>query len=74
MNAQELIDAAKTTQGGFFTIENANEVLDKLPTPPKNPVDAQVDPTLLWNNPASFVFVLFLITSEWILRKMKHLL
>ncbi len=74
MNAQEMIEAAGKTQGEFFTIANANEVLEKLPPGYTTAIASNLPPTLLWNQWWVFVVVLFLITSEWILRKLKHLL
>ena len=37
-------------------------------------ITSQVPPTLLWNQWWVFVLVVLLITAEWVLRKMKHLL
>jgi uncharacterized membrane protein len=74
MNYQELMQAAQTTRGQFYRIDQADDVLDQLPPGIPVAISASKAPTLLWNQWWVFTLVLFLITSEWILRKMKHLL
>ncbi len=74
LNYQELQKAADTTAGKFYTLAKADDLLDDLPQGPSIAISSQVPPTLLWNHWLAFVGVLFLITSEWVLRKFKHLL
>lgn len=100
MNQPELAQAAEATQGKFYTILDANDLIDDLPTgfrisfgaPPGSggsgsssdgPVAVGTDrvslgspmPAIkLWNQWWMFAIVMFLLTSEWILRKRKHLL
>jgi hypothetical protein len=74
LNYQELTQAADTTIGKFYSLAKADNLLDDLPLGPSIAISSQVPPTLLWNHWLAFVGVLFLITSEWILRKFKHLL
>ncbi len=74
MNQPEMIGAAETTQGKFYTLARADEMLDEMQPSVGPSLDPQVPPTLLWNQWWVFAIVLFLITSEWILRKWKHLL
>ena len=74
LNYQELQQAADSTVGRYYTLSNANNLLDDLPMGPTLAISLPVPPTLLWNHWLVFVGVLFLITSEWILRKFKHLL
>ncbi|MSU76519.1 MAG: VWA domain-containing protein [Gemmataceae bacterium] len=74
LNYQDMIAASESTNGGFYTLANANKLLEEIPPGEGNPVSAQVPPTLIWNQWWMFVIFLGLITSEWILRKLKHLL
>ena len=74
MNYEELMEAAAATQGEFYTLATADQVLDKLPPSYRIALSSNMPPTLLWNQWWVFALVLFLITSEWILRKLKHLL
>lgn len=74
MNYQEMREASSKTRGEFFTLADANELLDRLPPGLTTPISSNLPPTLLWNQWWVFALVLVLITSEWVLRKMKHLL
>ncbi len=74
MNYQDMQDAASKTRGEFFTVATANELLDKLPPGATTAITTNLPPTLLWNQWWVFALVVVLITSEWVLRKMKHLL
>jgi hypothetical protein len=74
MNRQEMEYAARQTKGRFYTLADARELLDDLPTHSRFATNSSQPPWLLWNHPAMFFFVLFLLTSEWFLRKRKHLL
>jgi hypothetical protein len=74
MNYQEMIQAAESTQGKFYTLAKADELLEELPVGPINLFDAQVPPTPIWNKWWVFPYLLFLITSVWVLRKLRHLL
>ena len=103
MNQLELSGAAEATQGRFYTILDANELLDDLPTgfrvslgpggsagpgggtgpsgpPAVSPGGDRVSlgspmPAIkLWNQWWMFAIIMFLLTSEWVLRKRKHML
>lgn len=74
MDYAELSKAASATNGEFFTLAKADEVLEVLPPGPTTLIASPVPPTLLWNQWWVLVIVVLLITSEWILRKLKHLL
>jgi len=74
MNYQEMREAANKTRGEFFTLADANELLDRMPPGTPTPLPTNMLPTLVWNQWWVFLLVVVLITSEWILRKMKHLL
>jgi hypothetical protein len=74
MNEKEMQQAAHKTGGQFHTLSSADEVLTELPKGESTVVKSGLPPTLLWNQWWVFVIVVFLIASEWVLRKMKHLL
>jgi hypothetical protein len=74
MNHQEMKLAADVTDGRFYTMANASEVLTDLPEGLPVVLNTASPPQLLWNHWASFLLVLGLLTSEWVLRKRKHLL
>ncbi len=74
LDSQEMMSAADKTNGEYFTLANADQALEKLPPGPKLRIASNAPPTLLWNQWWAFAIVVFLLTSEWVLRKMKHLL
>jgi hypothetical protein len=98
MNQLELSGAAEATQGRFFTVMDADELVSALPsgfqvavgpsatTSPDAPAAESFLPggrvslgspmpaLKIWNQWWIFAIVMFLLTSEWILRKRKHLL
>jgi hypothetical protein len=74
MNQQELSQAAEVTRGQFYTLINADRVLDDLPAGPRVALNTPRPPQLLWNHWLCFLLVMGLLTSEWLLRKRKHLL
>lgn len=74
MDYAEMNKAASATNGGFFSLANANEVLEVIPQVQGPKFDSPVPPTRLWNQWWVLLIIVSLITSEWILRKMKHLL
>jgi uncharacterized membrane protein len=74
MNAAEMNKTAAETQGRLFTLVNANELLTSLPPSVRSRISAQVPPLTLWNQWWVFAVIIFFMTSEWILRKLKHLL
>jgi Aerotolerance regulator N-terminal/von Willebrand factor type A domain len=74
MNQQELTQAAEATHGRFYTLASADRVLDDLPAGTRVALNTPRPPLLLWNHWLCFLLVLSLLTSEWLLRKRKHLL
>ena len=74
MDYQEMTKAAAVTNGEFFTLANADKVLEVIPQGGRTLFSSPVPPTLLWNQWWVLVLIVLLITSEWVLRKMKHLL
>ena len=74
MNQSDMERAAEETHGRFYTIANAERLLDELPSGTRVAFDTPQPPQLLWNHFAMFALVLTLLGSEWGLRKRKHLL
>ncbi|MSQ93283.1 MAG: VWA domain-containing protein [Gemmataceae bacterium] len=74
MDGAEMDLAAGKTNGLYVTLAKADDVLESLPPGPKLRIASNAPPTLLWNQWWALAIVVFLLTSEWVLRKMKHLL
>src|SRR5262249_41381964 len=74
MNREELKLAAEMTEGRFYTRATASEAPEALPQGLPIALNTPSPPTLLWNHWLMFLLVLGLLTSEWFLRKRKHLL
>jgi hypothetical protein len=72
MNEPELIRAAGSTGGKFYTPLLADSLLTDLPRPAKVPLDTD-PPIPLWNTWPVLILFLVLITLEWILRKRKQM-
>jgi uncharacterized membrane protein len=74
MNRQEMKLAAAVTEGRFYTMANASDLLDELPAGMPIILNTTAPPWRMWNYWATFLLVLSLLTAEWFLRKRKHLL
>ncbi len=74
MNADEMRKAADTTQGQFYTLATADRVIDDLPRGVLVSFSSPQPPLRVWNHALVFCMVMLLLTSEWFLRKRKHLL
>lgn len=74
MNQYEMEQAARLTDGGFYTLGNANQLLLDLPEGFRVSLATPKPPHRFWNQWYMLALVLFLLTAEWYLRKRKHLL
>lgn len=74
MNQADLERAAEESHGRFYTLADADNLLDDLPTGTRVTVNAPGPPYVLWNHFALFMLTLGLLTTEWLLRKQKNLL
>jgi hypothetical protein len=74
MNQRDLEQAARATQGRFYTLSDANHLLDDLPAGTRVSVETPQPPQKLWNRAALFGLAIGLLSCEWLLRKRKHLL
>jgi hypothetical protein len=73
MDAAALSYAAEISRGKFYTIAEADRLLDELPAGRRVPL-ASLPPIPLWNRWWLLAAFLACITSEWILRKRKGML
>jgi hypothetical protein len=74
LNKPDLAAAAAASPGGFYTLADADKVLDDLKEVPRVTLDAPADPVELWNHPLTYLLVLLLLSAEWLLRKRERLL
>jgi hypothetical protein len=74
MNEADMRAAAVESGGEFFTLAEADQVIDKIPDAGRVSMDSSRPPSLLWNHLLMCLLVLGLLGSEWLLRKRKHLL
>jgi hypothetical protein len=73
MDAAALSAAADATRGRFFTIADAERLLDELPPGSRVPVE-NLPPITVWNRWWVIAAFIVAITAEWILRKRKGML
>jgi uncharacterized membrane protein len=73
MNQRDLERAADETHGRFYTLADADNLLQDLPTGNRVVLNSSQPPWLLWNHSALFLLAVLLLTGEWFLRKRKHL-
>lgn len=74
MNREDMERAAQETQGRFFTLADAENLFQYLPSGTRITLSTAQPPWLVWNHPVVFLFALGVLTAEWVLRKRKHLL
>jgi uncharacterized membrane protein len=73
LNEADLKYAAEKTDGGYYTLANADKLLTDI-KPARVSLSTPWPPVILWSNTLCFLVVLGLLTAEWLLRKRKHLL
>ena len=74
MDRQALSRAAAESRGKFYTLADAETLLDDLPEVARVPLNQPVPPVPLWNHAATFALVLALLAGEWVLRRRARLL
>ncbi len=74
MNAADMGRAAEESHGRFYTLAEADHLLADLPAGTRVTLNSPGPPLLFWNHAAVFGLALFFLSSEWLLRKRKHLL
>ncbi len=73
MDAAAMRAAAQRTGGAFLTIDQAGQLLDKLPQAQRVPIES-LPPIELWNRWWMLAGICGCLTAEWILRKRKSML
>src|SRR5439155_16404425 len=74
MNQPDMKRAAEETRGRFYTLADADHLIDDLPPGTRVALSTPQPPRLLWNHVTMFALALGLLGTEWVLRKRKHLL
>ncbi len=74
LNQPDMERAAEDTHGKFYTLADADRLIDDLPAGSRVSLNTPQPPRLLWNHATVFCLALGLLGAEWVLRKRKHLL
>ena len=74
MAASDMKRAAEETRGEFYTLANAESLVDKLPVGSRVTLNAPGPPWLVWNHVLLFLAALLYLTTEWLMRKQQNLL
>jgi hypothetical protein len=74
MNMPDLAAAAALSNGGFYTLATADKLFDDMKNLQRVPLNQPCSPIELWSNPATYLLILLLLTTEWLLRKRERLL
>ena len=73
MDRAALTAAAETTHGKFYTIADADHLIEELPAGRRVPIE-NLPPIPIWNRWWLLSLFLACITTEWVLRKRKGML
>ncbi len=74
MNRADLLRAATESRGKFYSLADAEKVVDDLPDAARVPLNQPVPPIPLWNHAIAFGVLLLLLACEWLLRRRERLL
>ena len=74
MNRADLMAAAALSNGGFYTLDDAENVFKDMKNLQRVPLNQPCPPLPLWNQPAVYLLVFLLLVGEWLLRKRERLL
>jgi hypothetical protein len=74
MNQADMERAAEESHGRFYTLADADRLVEELPAGTRVTVSASGPPWLVWNHAVLFLAALMLLTTEWLLRKQQNLL
>ena len=72
VDATAMQQAAKVTEGHYYTYKNASQLIDDLPAGRQVPVET-LPPVPLWHRGPVLALFLGLVVGEWLLRKRKGL-
>jgi hypothetical protein len=73
LNAQELQQAVKISQGRYYTLATADRLPGDLPRGQRIRIES-LPPEPAWNSPLAALLFVGLLTAEWVLRKRAGLL
>jgi hypothetical protein len=73
MNQPNMERGAEETKGRFYTLADADRLLDELPSGTRVTLRTPQPPLLLWNHAAVFALAVGMFALEWVMRKRKHL-
>jgi hypothetical protein len=74
LNRFDLQSAATISGGGYYTLANADDVFNDLKNLQRVQLNRPCPPVPLWNQPAVYTLIMFLLLAEWLLRKRERLL
>jgi len=74
MNRADMLRAATESRGKFYSLADADKVVDDIPDVARVPLNQPVPPIPLWNNLLSFTLLVLLLACEWLLRRRERLL
>jgi len=74
MNRADLARAAGESRGRFYTLADADRLIDELPAVERIPLHQPVPPIPVWNHVALYALLLSLLAAEWLLRRQECLL
>ncbi|HUR53855.1 MAG TPA: hypothetical protein VMZ71_06975, partial [Gemmataceae bacterium] len=74
MNRADMMSAAALSNGGFYTLDDAENVFKDMKNLQRVPLNQPCPPLSLWNQPAVYLLVMLLLVAEWLLRKRERLL
>jgi hypothetical protein len=74
MNKAELIRAATDSRGKYYSLNEAENVVQDLPPGDRIPLNQPCPPLSIWNHGAMYLVVLALFGLEWIIRRRERLL
>lgn len=74
MNRSDLARAASESRGKFYSLADADTVVDDLPDGARVPLNQPVPPVPLWNHAGVFGILVVLLGCEWLLRRRERLL
>ena len=73
MNRGDLMRAAAESRGRFYTLADADKVIDDLPEAERVPLNQPCPPLSVWNHGLLFLLLVLLLGCEWWVRRRERL-
>jgi Mg-chelatase subunit ChlD len=73
MNRTEMVRAATESRGQFYTLADADKVIDDLPEAERVPLNQPCPPLSVWNHGLLFLLLVLLLGCEWWVRRQVRL-